>query len=102
VQTFVFLTTWTDQGIQDSRNSVDRALAAVESMEQHRVKIFEVYWTTGPYDLMLVAECPDQETAHAVTLELASRGNVRCTAMRAFDRSEMTGIMARLGWGGEG
>lgn len=94
--TFIFLTRWTDQGIQDSRNSVVRAQAAVERMERLGVKIFETYWTVGEYDLVLVADCPDLETAHAVSLDLASRGNVRATALRAFEPGEMTDILARL------
>lgn len=94
--TFIFLTRWTDQGIQDSRNSVERAEAAVERMEHLGVKIFETYWTVGEFDLVLVADCPDLETAHAVSLDLASRGNVRATALRAFEPGEMKAIVARL------
>jgi uncharacterized protein with GYD domain len=96
VATFIFLTRWTDQGIQDSRNSVVRAQAAVERMERLGVKIFETYWTVGEYDLVFVADCPDLEAAHAVSLDLASRGNVRATALRAFEPGEMTEILARL------
>lgn len=95
--TFIFLTRWTDQGVRDSRSSVDRAQAAVERMEHLGVKIFETYWTVGEYDLVLVADCPDLETAHAVSLDLASRGNVRATALRAFEPGEMADILARLG-----
>jgi uncharacterized protein with GYD domain len=94
--TFIYLTKWTDQGIQDSQSSVDRAAAAVETMERLGVKIFETYWTIGPYDLVLVAECPDDETAHAVSLALAQRGNVRATALRAFDRDEMLGVLSKV------
>jgi uncharacterized protein with GYD domain len=94
--TYIFLTRWTDQGIQDSRNSVDRAASAVERMERLGVKIFETYWTVGEYDLVFVADCPDMETAHAVSLDLGSRGNVRPTALRAFDPGEMSAILARL------
>jgi uncharacterized protein with GYD domain len=95
--TFIFLTRWTDKGITDSRNSVERANAAVDRMENLGVRIFETYWTVGEYDLVLVADCPDLETAHAVTLDLASRGNVRATAMRAFDPGEMKGVLSKLG-----
>lgn len=94
--TYIFLTRWTDQGLQATRNTVDRATAAVERMEQLGVKIFETYWTVGEYDLVMVADCPDVETAHAVSLDLASRGNLRATALRAFEPKEMASIVARL------
>jgi uncharacterized protein with GYD domain len=95
--TYVFLTRWTDRGIVDSSGSVSRVDAAVERMERLGVRIFETYWTVGEYDLLLVADCPDVETAHAVTLDLGSRGNVRATAMRAFDAGEMRDLLDKLG-----
>lgn len=94
--TYIFLTHWTDRGVQDSRNSVERATTAVERMERLGVKIFETYWTVGEYDLVLVADCPDVETAHAVSLDLSSRGNIRAIALRAFDAGEMTDVLAKL------
>ena len=93
---YIFLSRWTDQGLQSTRNTVERAAAAVERMEHLGVKIFETYWTVGSYDLVMVADCPDDETAHAVTLDLASRGNLRATALRAFEPGEMTSILQRL------
>jgi uncharacterized protein with GYD domain len=94
--TYVFLTRWTDRGLQETASSVERATTAVERMERFGVKIFETYWTVGEYDLVIVADCPDVETAHAVSLDLSSRGNVRATALRAFDAGEMTGILSKL------
>jgi uncharacterized protein with GYD domain len=96
VPTYIFLTRWTDQGFVGAKGSVARTDAAVERMERLGVRIFETYWTVGEHDLVLVADCPDEETAHAVTLDLASGGNVRPTAMRAFDRGEMAAVLAKL------
>lgn len=93
---YIFLSRWTDQGLQGTRDTVERATAAVERMEQLGVKIFETYWTVGEYDLVMVADCPDVETAHAVSLDLASRGNLRATALRAFEPGEMASILQRL------
>lgn len=94
--TYIFLTRWTDEGVTAARGSVERANVAVERMEQLGVKIFETYWTVGEYDLVMVADCPDVETAHAVTLDLASRGKLRPIAMRAFDPGEMHEVLAKL------
>jgi uncharacterized protein with GYD domain len=94
--TYIFLTRWTDQGLQQTHDSVGRATGAVERMERMGVKIFETYWTVGEYDLVMVADCPDAETAHAVSLDFASRGNIRATALRAFDADEMTAILGKL------
>jgi len=94
--TFIYLTSWTDQGAQEPKTAVDRASSAVQALESMGVKIFEVYWTSGVYDLLMVAECADEETAYAAALDMGSRGKVRPTVLRAFDRGEMTSILAKL------
>lgn len=96
MDTYVFLLSWTEQGLRDTRGSIVRTNEAVDTMEQLGVKIFEMYWTVGPTDIVLVAECPDEETAHAVSLKLSRRGNVRATAMRAWDRSQMQEILDKV------
>ena len=63
--TYIYLTSWTDQGAQDPKSAVERASTAVQGLESMGVKIFEVYWTSGPYDLVMVAECDDEATAYA-------------------------------------
>jgi uncharacterized protein with GYD domain len=97
METYLFLTKWTDQGLRDVKGTIERTSQAVETMERFGVRIFETYWTVGPYDIVFVAECPDQATAHAVELQLGARGNIRSTAMRAFDRGEMSDILEKLG-----
>lgn len=92
-ETYIFLLNWTDQGLRDTTNSVDRAMRTVMAMEELGVRIFETYWTVGPFDMVMVAECPDQATAHAISLDMASRGNVRATTLRGFDRGEMEQVV---------
>lgn len=94
--TFIYLTAWTAQGAQEPARAVERAATAVENLERMGVKIFEVYWTSGGYDLVMVAECDDEETAFAASLDMASRGNVRPTVLRAFDRAEMARVLSKL------
>jgi uncharacterized protein with GYD domain len=96
VPTFIYLTSWTDKGVEEPKTAVDRAMAAVENLERMGVKIFELYWTSGDFDLVMVAECEDESAAFAAQLDMASRGNVRPTMLRAFDRQEMTDILAKL------
>ena len=64
---------------------------------KHGANMSQVYWTVGPYDLVLITEAPDEQSATAFLLEAASLGNIRSTTLRAFDREEMRGIIERLG-----
>jgi uncharacterized protein with GYD domain len=96
VPTFIYLTSWTDKGVTEPKTAVARAQAAVDNLERVGVRIFETYWTSGDYDLVMVAECADEETAYAAQLDMASRGNVRPTVLRAFDSGEMSAILDKL------
>ena len=55
----------------------------------------EIYWTVGPYDIVAISEAPDDESATAFALTLASQGNVRTTTLRAFSGDEMRGVIAK-------
>lgn len=95
--TYVTLITWTEQGARNVKDTVDRAQAARDVAGRFGVALKEVYWTLGAYDIVAVAEAPDDESATAFALALATQGNVRTTTLRAFDAEEMRGILARLG-----
>ena len=95
--TYVSLVNWTEQGIRTVRDTLNRRGQAETLAEKHGVKFVQVYWTVGPYDVVLVLEAPDDESATAMLLELASEGNLRTTTLRAYDHEAMSGILQRLG-----
>jgi uncharacterized protein with GYD domain len=97
VPTYVCLFDWTDQGIRNARDSVDRVDRSTElAQEKYGVRMGQIYWTVGPHDLVGIVEAPDDESLSSFLLELASAGNVRSTTLRAYDREEMVGILGRL------
>jgi uncharacterized protein with GYD domain len=92
---FVALISWTEQGVKNYRDSVERARAGAAAAEKLGGKLTKIYWTLGAYDLVALTEFPDDETATAFALALSSQGNVRTTTMRAYDEAEMTAIVAK-------
>ena len=96
VPKYVTLYNWTDQGVKSAKDTVNRYQAAKQLVESRGGKIETILWTVGPYDLVTVADFPDDETGTAVALQLASTGNLRSTTMRAFDEGEMKGIIAKM------
>ncbi len=95
---YVCLFNWTDQGIRNVKDTLERVDRASElAEEKYGVKLGEIYWTVGPYDLVSVFEAPDDESVSAFLLELGSVGNVRSVTLRAYDREEIGGILERLG-----
>ncbi len=47
----------------------------------------------GDYDIVVLFEAPDDETATSLSLGVSSVGNVRTTTARAFTAEEMRGIL---------
>jgi len=94
---YVVLLNWTEQGIRDVRDTVDRADAAAKLFTSFGGSLVDLYWTMGQYDLVGVADFPDDETAGAAMLRLGQLGNVRPTTLRAFDREAMRNIVAKAG-----
>ena len=52
--TYVMLSTWTDQGIRQIKDSPDRLDAARDLCRQHGAEIAAFYMTMGAYDLVLI------------------------------------------------
>ena len=94
---YVGLINWTQQGIQNYRDTVRRVEDARGAGEQLGVSIVDVYWTLGGFDFVVVFEAPDDETLTAFLLQLGSLGNVRTQTLRAFSADEMIRIIERTG-----
>lgn len=95
--TFISLCTFTDQGIRSIKDSVGRADAVMNAATKFGCKMTQLYWTQGQYDLVSVIEAPDDASATAFGLAIATAGNVRMQTMRAFNKAEMAGIIAKMG-----
>jgi len=94
---YVVLIDWTDQGVRNAKDSVARVQQAREAFGPLGVTIDAIYWTLGSHDLVAVLSAPDGESFAAATLRLAGQGNVRTTALRAFDETEFGAILGKLG-----
>src|SRR5215203_2126061 len=93
---YVVLVNWTDQGIRNVKQTLERTDSGGETAEKHGLKLEQAYWTVGAYDMVTVFEAPDDEALSAHLLEIGSLGNVRTTTLRAYDEEEMSGILQRL------
>ena len=95
--TYVSLVNWTDQGVKNFRDTLRRAEDYRGLVEKSGGQVRQLLWTLGEYDLVVVADFPDDETATAVVLQTAAGGHVRTKTMKAFDTEQMTAIIQRTG-----
>ena len=94
---YVALLNWTDQGVRTAKDSRQRQRQSEAAFAQVGVRLETVLWTQGRYDLVALAEAPDDETMAAAMLSLAGAGNVRSETLRAFDAEEMGTVLGKLG-----
>ena len=95
--TYVSLINWTEQGVRGFAQTAQRADDARRTATSLGGEIRDIYWTLGPYDVVVVAEFPDDETATAYLLAVGAKGNVRTTSMRAFTAEEIQEIIRKAG-----
>ena len=95
--TYVSLVNWTDQGIKTYRDTLRRAEDYRGLVEKSGGQVRQLVWTLGEYDIVVVADFPDDETATAVVLQTAAGGHVRTKTMKAFDADQMSAIIQRTG-----
>ncbi|MCI0549782.1 MAG: GYD domain-containing protein [Anaerolineae bacterium] len=96
MSTYISLIKYTQQGIQNIKESPARFDAAKKAIQSMGADIKQVFLTMGQYDLVIIAEAPDDETMAKFILATGSLGNVSTQTMRAFTEDEFRKIVAGL------
>ena len=95
--TYIVLSDWTQQGVANYKQTVDRYDAGLSQLEAVGVSVKERYWTLGDHDMVSIVDAPDAERLAAALLKLASLGNIRTTTLRALSADEMRAVIAKAG-----
>jgi uncharacterized protein with GYD domain len=95
--TYIVLSDWTQQGVVNFEQTVDRYDAGLSQLEALGVSVKERYWTLGNHDMVSIVDAPNDEMLAAALLKLASLGNFRTTTLRAFSADEMRAVIAKAG-----
>lgn len=93
---YLSLAEFTQQGIENVEDLPTRLDAFRELVEDNDGEIVDYYGTLGRYDLVVVTEFPDEETAASVFLSTGKLGNVRTETLTAFTEQEMRDMVADL------
>lgn len=97
MRTYIALSSFTDQGIRNVKDSTKRAQAVQDAAKKFGANMTQIYWTLGHYDLVAIIEAPDDESATAFALAIGAAGNVRTQTLRAFSKDEMSAILGKMG-----
>jgi uncharacterized protein with GYD domain len=94
---YVMLLKFTDQGIRNVKDTTKRAAAFSDTASKMGAKINNFLWTLGQYDLVAMAEAPNDETIAALAITVGKVGNVSVQTLPGFTSSEMDGILKKVG-----
>ena len=94
--TYVILGKYTLQGIRKIKGTTGRAESFRNLAKRMGVKVKEIYWTMGQYDIVTIIDAPDDATASRLLLAAGSMGNVQTETLRAYTAKEIGKILKRL------
>lgn len=94
--TYITLIRYTQQGIQNMKESparLDKAKAAITAAGG---KLQSFFLTMGQYDAVAISEAPSDEVYMTTILALAGAGAIRTETLRAFTEGEYRKIVSAL------
>jgi uncharacterized protein with GYD domain len=94
--TYISLLRYTQQGISAAKDAPKRIDAAKEAYRKAGGEFKAIYLTMGKYDLVAIAEMPNDEAAARMALVLGGQGNIRSETLRAFTEPEFRKIIGSL------
>lgn len=97
--TYIMLNTLTEQGVRNIRDTTKRTDANRKMAKSFGVTVRDVFWTLGRYDVVGIYEADNDASMTAYALAVNQAGNVRTQMMRAYNKDEMKGVIAKLAKG---
>jgi uncharacterized protein with GYD domain len=94
--TYISLLNYTQQGIANAKGGPARLDAAKEAYKKAGGELKAFYLTMGQYDIVTIAELPDDATAARMALSIGGQGNIRSQTMKAFSEAEYRKIAGSL------
>ncbi len=93
METYVMLTTLTDQGRKTIKENPQRIKEVNKEVEAMGVKIRAQYALLGPYDFINILEAQDNKAIAKVAVELGARGTLQTLTLAAMTLDEFIGIL---------
>lgn len=94
--TYIVMSKWTAQGLQNIKQSPTRLEAGRKAFEAAGAKMTDFYMTTGRYDMVAMVEAPDDVTLAKAILATAAQGSFTTETCRAFSEGEYRQIIGGI------
>jgi uncharacterized protein with GYD domain len=93
---YIILSSWTEQGIRNVKDSPGRLDAAKQLCKKHGAEITAFFMTMGRHDNVVIMQAPSDEAVAKIALALGAGGNVRTETLKAFSEAEYRQIVQTL------
>ena len=94
--TYIIMSKWTTQGLQNIKQSPTRLEACRKAYEAAGMNMTGFYMTTGRYDMVAIVEAPDDVTLAKAVLATAAQGSLTTETCRAFTEDEYRQVIAGI------
>ena len=94
--TYILLTNYTQKGIEQIRESPSRLDSVKGLFKKMGAEMKAFYLVQGRYDIVVIAEAPNDETAAKLSLAVGGQGYVRTETLRAYTEDEYRKIISAL------
>ena len=96
MRTYMTTIRYTQQGIENIKDTPIRLNTAKELYKSMGAEIKSFYLSMGTYDVIVISEAPDDETATKLTMTIISAGPIRAETTRLFTEGEYNKLVAEL------
>ena len=93
---YISLVKYTLKGVENVKDSPSRLDAVKQLCESMDARVEGFYLTMGRYDMILMMDAPNAETAAKIILQITSQGSVSTETLPAFPEEEYRKIISEL------
>lgn len=94
--TYMTLIKYTQQGVENMKDSPNRLDTAKELFKSMDGEIKSFYLAMGRFDAVVIAEGPDDETATKLAMTIGAVGSIRTETFRVFTEDEYRVLISEL------
>jgi len=93
---YVYLISWTAEGIRTVKQGPQRSEAFHKSVEAAGGRVLLNLHTMGAYDAVAAVELPSDEVANQIAIRMGAQGFVRTTTLKGWSAQEFAQLVAKL------
>jgi uncharacterized protein with GYD domain len=93
---YVILGNWTQKRIETIKNLPEGMKEGIKTFESYGVKIKQLVFTMGRYDVVAIGEAPDEEAMTKALLSWGSQGLLRTETLTGFSPEKMVELVKEI------